>query len=187
MRDELQDDRVVLRRHRREHAEQLYEAGRASVAEVGRWMPWCRDDLTVAQCEQWLEEQIRAWDAGTAYEFAIFDRAAGHLVGGAGLNRINSDAYLANLGYWVRSGEQGRGLATRAGRLVAAFGIEELGLRRIEIVAAVDNHASCRVAEKIGALREAILRKRVVIGDGSSVAAVMFSVIPDDHAASLAV
>lgn len=181
MRSELQDDRVVLRRYRREHAQQLFEAGRASVAEVGRWMRWCNDNLTLAQCERWLEAQVSAWDAGKAYEFAIFDRVAGHLVGSAGLNRVDSDAYLANLGYWVRSGEQGRGLATRAGRLLAAFGIEELGLRRIEIVAAVDNHASCRVAEKIGALREAILRKRVVIGDGSSVAAVMFSVIADDQ------
>jgi ribosomal-protein-serine acetyltransferase len=52
-------------------------------------------------------------------------------------------------------------------RLAARFGFEELKLRRIEIVVAVGNEASQRVAEKAGAKREGVLRNRLVVGDAA--------------------
>jgi RimJ/RimL family protein N-acetyltransferase len=70
---------------------------------------------------------------------------------------------MANLGYWVRTSETGRGIASKATRLVAQFGFAELGLQRIEILAAVGNVASQRVAEKAGAVRECVARKRLLI------------------------
>ena len=88
---------------------------------------------------------------------------------------------MANLGYWVRTNSVGRGVATSATRLAARFGFEELGLHRIEIVAAVENIASQRVAEKAGALREGLLRKRLLIR-GESQDAVLFSLLPEDLA-----
>ena len=63
--------------------------------------------------------------------------------------------------------------------LVARFGFDELKLRRIEIVAAINNKASQRVAEKAGATREGILRNRLVVRD-KVYDTVMFSLIPGD-------
>ena len=65
--------------------------------------------------------------------------------------------------------------------MAARFGFEELGLHRIEIVAAVENIASQRVAEKAGAVREGVLRKRLLIR-GESQDAVLFSLLPEDLA-----
>ncbi|HYE66449.1 MAG TPA: GNAT family protein, partial [Pyrinomonadaceae bacterium] len=59
------------------------------------------------------------------------------------------------------------------------FGLEELGLQRIEIVVAVDNWASQRVAEKVGATREGILRKRLLI-HGRPQDALMYSLVAED-------
>lgn len=100
-------------------------------------------------------------------------------MGGVGLNFINRVHQVANLGYWVRTSAAGRGVATNAARLMARFGFEKIGLHRVEILAAVPNVASQRVAEKAGAIREAILRKRLLIG-GESQDAVLFSLIPKD-------
>jgi RimJ/RimL family protein N-acetyltransferase len=86
---------------------------------------------------------------------------------------------MANLGYWVRTSAAGRGVATNATRAAARFGFEQLGLRRIEIVAAVDNIPSQRVAEKAGAVREGILRQRLLIR-GKSMDAVLFSLVRED-------
>ena len=83
---------------------------------------------------------------------------------------------MGNLGYWVRTSAAGRGAATRATRLAARFGFEQLGLHRIEIVAAIDNIGSQRVAEKAGAVREGVLRKRLLIR-GKSQDAVLYSLI----------
>jgi RimJ/RimL family protein N-acetyltransferase len=62
---------------------------------------------------------------------------------------------------------------------VAKFGFAELGLQRIEILAAIPNIASQRVAEKAGAVREGVLRKRLLIR-GVSQDAVMFSLVAED-------
>ena len=95
------------------------------------------------------------------------------------LNDINRTHNFANLGYWVRSSCTGHGIATAAARLVAKFGFQKLGLSRIEIVVALGNKASQRVAEKSGATREGIERNRHVVQD-KVYDAVMFSLIPGD-------
>jgi len=95
------------------------------------------------------------------------------------LNFINRVHQFGNLGYWVRTSATGRGVASRASRLVARFAFAELGLHRIEILAAVPNIASQRVAEKIGAVREGVLRKRLLIR-GEPQDAVMFSLVRED-------
>jgi RimJ/RimL family protein N-acetyltransferase len=59
------------------------------------------------------------------------------------------------------------------------FAFTQLGLRRIEIVAAVGNVPSQRVAEKAGASREGVLRNRLLI-NGESLDAVLFSLVPED-------
>jgi RimJ/RimL family protein N-acetyltransferase len=79
----------------------------------------------------------------------------------------------------VRTTAAGKGVASKASRLVARFGFEEVGLQRIEVLAAVSNIPSQRVAEKIGAVREAVLRKRLLIGSASH-DAVMFSLVAED-------
>ena len=84
---------------------------------------------------------------------------------------------MANLGYWVGTRHTGKGYATRAARLLSDFGLNDLKLQRVEIVAAVTNHASQRVAEKAGAVREGILRNRIVL-HGQPHDAVMYSRIP---------
>jgi RimJ/RimL family protein N-acetyltransferase len=63
--------------------------------------------------------------------------------------------------------------------MVARFGFEYLGLVRVEIVAAVENMASLRAAEKAGAAREGVLRNRITVRDRIC-DAVMFSLIPED-------
>jgi RimJ/RimL family protein N-acetyltransferase len=62
---------------------------------------------------------------------------------------------------------------------MAGFGFRQLGLQRIEIVVATGNHASQRVAEKAGALREGVLRKRLLI-HGAAHDAVLYSLVAED-------
>lgn len=68
-------------------------------------------------------------------------------------------------------------MAPRCVRALAAHGFDHEGLQRIEIVVAVGNTASEKVAQKAGALHEGIARNRLVI-DGRPVPAHMFSLVP---------
>lgn len=68
----------------------------------------------------------------------------------------------------MRSSRTGQGLATDAARAVTRFGFEDLGLERIEMEIAVDNHASLRIAEKLGYRREGVLRHRLILPGGAT-------------------
>lgn len=173
--------RFGIRRWRPEDAGALYEAAVESVAEVSRWLPWCHAGYTLTEAEAWVRTADEAWLGGSMYDFCIIERATGWLVGGIGLNHVGCPQWMANLGYWVRTSYAGQGAATEAARLVARFGFEQLGLLRIEIVVAVENLASQRVAAKLGALREGLLRNRIQV-NGETHHAFMHSLVPEDMA-----
>ena len=176
---ELTDGVVAIRRYRDGDAELLYEAVRESIAEVSLWLPWCHEGYSIAESRDFVASRNVRSQGDEWYSFAVIDQSSGRFLGGVGINFINRVHQFANLGYWVRTSAAGRGVATRATRLAARFGFAELGLHRIEIVAAVDNIASQRVAERAGAVREAILRRRLSI-NGLPHDAVLFSLVAED-------
>ena len=176
---ELTDGRLVVRSYRDGDAPRLFEAVRESIAEVSRWLPWCHENYSIEESREFIRLRTTS-PAEEWYSFGVFARNDDtRLLGGVGLNFINRVHQFGNLGYWVRTGETGKGIASDASRLVARFGLEEVGLQRIEILTAVSNRASQRVAEKIGAVREGLLRKRLLIRDEPH-DAVMFSLVRGD-------
>lgn len=176
---ELTDGRITLRPCQPGDAEALYAAVRESINELSKWAPWCPPDYAMSNCSPWLETRALAWAEGKEFDFVILAAGDGALLGGCGLNDINRTHNFANLGYWVRSSRAGQGVATAAVRLLARFGFQRLGFTRIELVVAVGNQASQRVAEKAGATREGVERNRHVVRD-KVYDAVMYSLIPGD-------
>jgi RimJ/RimL family protein N-acetyltransferase len=115
----------------------VFEAPRESVKEIGPAMRTWQEGATHKMAAAHVAESIRAWQAGTWYDFAISRVGSGVFLGRVGLDRIRG--HTANVGYWVRTTETGQGIATAAVRLIARFGFEDLGLRRLELLVAVDN------------------------------------------------
>jgi RimJ/RimL family protein N-acetyltransferase len=94
-----------------------------------------------------VEEQ---WRTGTAAPFVIADAGDDRALGLVNL-QFGEEATLA---VSVFPQERGRGVAARALRLAATWGLRELGLRRVVAEAAADNAASIRAIEKAGFRRE---------------------------------
>jgi RimJ/RimL family protein N-acetyltransferase len=138
-------------------------------------MPWCHPGYSIDDSRSWLETQVAAFRQRATFEFAI-ESGHGAYLGGCGLNQIDRVNGRANLGYWVRSAASGHGVATAAVRLLQDWGFQNTDLARFEIVIAVGNVASHRVAEKSGATREGTLRSRLLL-HGTHHDATMFSFI----------
>jgi ribosomal-protein-serine acetyltransferase len=179
----LTDGVITLRPLNMDDLPGLMEAVHESVAEIMPWMDWCTPAYDEAFACSWLATLPEAWEARTQYGLAITDARTGKFLGGTGLNHINYTHRLANVGYWVRTGAAGRGVATRAARLVGAFAVKQVGLLRAEIVVAVGNKPSLRVAEKCGAQREGILRNRLIVRE-KILDAIMHSLTPQDFGIS---
>ena len=67
----------------------------------------------------------------------------------------------ANLGYWLRPDACGRGLATAICNALKKLAFSQMNLHRLECFVEPNNKASLRVAERIGAIKEGLCRKRV--------------------------
>lgn len=123
-----------------------------SGAALSRYESWARPEFSTADALSYVVWWDRAWDEGRAYYYAVEDRD-GRMCGSCGLGQVDASSRSAAIGYWIRSSDSGRGLATAAVRAIARVAFDEAGFERLSIVAAASNVGSRRVAEKAGAVQ----------------------------------
>jgi RimJ/RimL family protein N-acetyltransferase len=106
----------------------------------------------------YLRQRYDAAFAGLTAPFAIVHAGGGRLLGSISLMRFSWEHARGEVGYWLARPARGQGHATRAVRLICAWGFDALRLERIDLMAATGNPASQHVAERSGFTREAVLR-----------------------------
>jgi RimJ/RimL family protein N-acetyltransferase len=94
--------------------------------------------------------QRNNWSARTGVGFAVTHAVTMKLLGACGLVGLDVTTGWSGVGYWIAPWARGRGAATRALGLVAAWAFEELGLREICAEVEDTNTASMRVAQVAG-------------------------------------
>jgi RimJ/RimL family protein N-acetyltransferase len=155
-------------------AEDVYVAVRESLADLSVWLPWCHPHYALSEARDWTATRPALAAQGAEYHFAIVD-GAGAFLGGCGINQINPLHRFGNLGYWVRTSAMGRGIAAAAVVQLADWAFRHTALVRLEILCAVDNERSQRVAARAGAVREGVLHERLLL-HGQPTDAVMFAI-----------
>lgn len=166
---------ITIRRYRRSDAGLLLEAARESTEQVFPWLPWCHPSYSLDHCHAWLEHAETTWQRNAEFNFAIVDDNQ-RFLGGCGLNHISPEHRVANLGYWVRTSATRKGVATTAVGQLEHYAFTETNLARVEIIVAVGNAPSLRVAEKSGALKECIAHDRL-FAHGKSHDAVIYALL----------
>jgi len=169
----LTDGIVVVRTPTDDDAPAIVDAISSSHRELSQWLPFAQAGYSINEALSWIRGETDPGHPGVIVD------PEGRIVGTAGLNLVNEINQMANLGYWLRTDATGHGWAGRATALVARYGIETVGLHRIEIIMSVENEPSRRVAERAGATYEGVLRGRLLL-DGRHHDAHSFSVVPGD-------
>lgn len=170
--------RFTIRRYHLDDEEMLFEAASESINEIHPFLPWCHPQYSIEDSRSWLLSIEPNWNDEQSYGFAIIDNESGKFMGGCGLNIIDVTP-VANLGYWIRSSEVGKGVASEATVGLLNFGFECLGLMRIEIMMSTQNEASKKVAINAGAIFEGTLRNRLQL-HGVNHDALLYSLVPGD-------
>ncbi len=167
---------IVLRPPTEADIPTIFDAALVSRNELAPWMPWCGDDFNIEVAEKWVKDTT-ASDAERA--FTVWDESEQCFLGNCGLHEIDTNLRSAELGYWVRTDQVGRGIASAAAKAVAEYGFSQLELVRVEIIIAVGNDTSNRVAERVGASCEGVMRNGLMHRDQVRDAR-LYSLIPDD-------
>ncbi|HEY2316999.1 MAG TPA: GNAT family N-acetyltransferase [Solirubrobacteraceae bacterium] len=170
------EDGTALRRWRDSDLPELVQACRDP--EIVRWtsVPAAYSE---SDARSYLRQRYDAAAAGLTAPFAIVDADSDRLLGSISLLRFAWTHARGEVGYWLASWARGQGHATRAVRLICAWGFRSLRLERIELMASTANPASQSVAERAGFVREAVLRT-YMLGTFGRQDMVMFGLLKTD-------
>lgn len=120
------------------------------------------------------------WLAGERADLVIEDVRSGGPVGEIGLYYQEPANGQAMVGYSMVPAWRGRGLATRAVRLLALWAFAETGVARLVAGTLPDNVGSQRVLHKTGFRREGYARSRLPGASGRRVDDVLFALVAED-------
>ncbi|MYS25267.1 Protein N-acetyltransferase, RimJ/RimL family [Streptomyces sp. DvalAA-14] len=125
---------------------------------------------------------VEGWRDDVLYNFGVFTRDTGDLVGSMGLVRLGqlpAPDHQAELGYWTAKEQRGKGYTVEAGRAVCGWAFAALGVERIEWYAEAGNEGSRAVALRLGFVMEGTIRSKIV-QEGTRRDAWSGSLLPSD-------
>lgn len=114
----------------------------------------------------WIAEWQQAWEGERGVQWAVADASDDRLLGRVALREVVLGDGVAEVAYWTTAAARGRGVAAGAARALADWALDEIGFHRLELLHAVANEASCRVAGKSGFTLEGTKRSAVLHPDG---------------------
>ena len=157
---QLVADRIVLRGYRAGDLADFYALhSDPRVMRYWSFPAWTQ----LSQAQPRFDGALAGRDPDRLLCWTIAGRDDDRLIGGVTLHSINREQGRAEIGYALRPDHWGLGYAQDALRLALAHAFEELGLRRVEADIDPRNESSCRLVERMGFVREGLLRERWLV------------------------
>jgi ribosomal-protein-serine acetyltransferase len=155
----LETPRIILLPIDATDATDLWLAVEGSRGHLEPWLPWVPFTADADATYRYADASAADWDNGRACRFAIRERSGRALLGVVGLEAFAHLHQSGELGYWLRRESTGNGWMTEASRLVLAWAFSKVGLHRVRVAAATDNHASLAVIRRLGFRFEGVARE----------------------------
>jgi RimJ/RimL family protein N-acetyltransferase len=119
---------------------------------------------TRADALAFIDRQHERLVSGAGYSFAIADKATGEAVGQIGLWLRELAEGRASTGYWIGPAHRRRGYVFAALDAISRWGLSLDGVHRIELQVEPWNEGSWRAAERVGYVREGLMRSWRQVG-----------------------
>ena len=156
----LSTPRLRLRPPHQEDAHALFAIYADPV--VARYLtagPW--DSIDIARAR--IERDLRAMAAGEAICLAIERAEDGRLLGDCSLFHLDAQSRRAEVGYALAAAAWGQGVVQEAVGALLRHAFEVMELHRVEADIDPRNAASARSLERLGFVREGLLRERWIV------------------------
>lgn len=153
----LKGKRVELLPLKREHSIHLFECSR----DTAIWTNYPIKINSIADMDKFVEKALAGRESGEQYPFVVFDKERNEIVGTTRFLRISEENNNLNIGStWYSTKVWRTRVNTESKYLMLKYGFEILNTHRIEIITTTDNIISQRAIERLGAIREGILRRK---------------------------
>ena len=136
---------------------------------------------TTADAERWITGMLqRAADSGDV-TFSIYDNASGNLAGSSSYLDVRVGHGGLEIGFtWYAKAFQRTHINTATKLALFEHAFEKLDANRVQLQTDMRNQASQKALERIGAVKEGVLRKHKIYTDGYVRDSVMYSVTAEE-------
>ena len=152
-------DSIILRPYTTNDADVVFSAVNENREHLGCWFPWVEATKTVKDSQDFLDSIVKEEHTNcTGIHLGIFHinstkSGEDKLLGAVAIRKINLSDRTGEIGCWLSSDCQGKGLATMACLKIIEYGEKAIGIDRFELHTAVDNHHTQALAERLGFTR----------------------------------
>ncbi len=171
---ELIGERVELRPMDVYHIQELFVAG--NNPDIWSYMPL--NVQSIEDMRHLVNEALQAKEEGTELPFVIFDKDSGKIVGSTRFLNISIPNSNLEIGWtWLSPTVWRTRINTECKYLLLKHCFETLGTIRVQLKTDSRNVRSQKAIERMGAVKEGVLRNHVVMPDGYLRNSVYYSVI----------
>ncbi len=128
----------------------------------------------------WFDKALSAQTSGSQMPFVVLRNHDQIIVGSTRFYNIDYDNKRLHIGYtWYVQEARGSQINPEAKWLLLKLAFESLDVNRVEFNADARNLRSCAAIEKLGAIKEGVLRKHMLVHNDYVRDTVVFSIIKD--------
>jgi ribosomal-protein-serine acetyltransferase len=149
-------DGIHLKLLEERHASEIFEAVERDRAYLREWLPWVDPTTEVGTTLTFIKSTLEQFANNEGLTAGIW--CGNEFAGTIGTHKIDWLNRKVEIGYWIASKFQGRGIVTDACRAFTNHAFEELKLNRVEIHCAIGNEKSCGIPKRLGFRLEGVLR-----------------------------
>ncbi len=151
------DEEIQLRLHEALYAEEYFALIDRNHAHLRQWMPWLDSERTVEDLRTYMRLTLLQFANNEGFQTSIW--YGGKIAGSIGYDNFNWQARTTEIGYWLGTEFQGKGIMTRACRALVTYAFEHYQLNKIRINCATGNTRSRAIPERLGFKQEGVLRQ----------------------------
>jgi len=146
-------------------AEEIFELVESNREYLNEWMEW----LDATKKPKDTREFIQACIKGLSQENMLLCSIVykGKIVGNIDLHEIQRKYKKAAIGYWLDKDTNGKGIMNKCVKRLCEYAFSKLGLEKIVIECDTENIKSCAVAKRAGFIKEATLKRHLVVNGQS--------------------
>ena len=169
---------VRLEPLRMEHAGDLYEASRDPT--IWTYKP-ARQPLSLSEMEQRIASVLQNQGAGMCLPFAIISLERDCVVGETRYHNFSPHDNGIEIGWtWLATSVQRTGVNTECKYLLLRHAFEDMSAIRVQLKTHHLNAKSQRAIERLGAVKEGVLRNHMIMPDGSYRHSVYYSILDSE-------
>ncbi len=127
------------------------------------WLPWVDGMKKEEDYEPVIDMWLKQFAEDNGFQVGIMYQ--GELVGMIGYHQIDRANLKTSIGYWLAEDYQGKGIMTKATRALVDHAFNTLHLNRVEIQCGMKNVKSRAIPERLGFVKEGVLRDAEYIYD----------------------